>query len=132
MVVEFAMIDFYLSKAINHQRSCVETPQQNEVVKRKHQHILNVARSSSFQSHLPITIWNFSIQHVVHIINWIDTSLFKLKTPYELLYKQSALVLIHLKAFGCLTYASTLQAHTTKFNPQARKTIFLGYKEGTK
>jgi hypothetical protein len=128
---EFALSDFFLSKGIIHQKSCVETPQQNGVVERKHQHILNVARSLSFHSKILITMWNFSIQHVVHIINRLPSPLLNSKCPYELLFKIPP-SLIHLKIFGCLSYATTLQAHRTKFNSRARKCVFIGYKDGTK
>lgn len=83
---EFLMNDFFLSKGTIHQRSCVETPHQNGIVERKHQHILNVARAISFQSHLPANFWHLSIQQAIHIINRLPTPLLNKKSPYESLH----------------------------------------------
>ena len=48
------MKDFYNSKEILHETRWVDAPQQNEVVERKHEHLLNVAHALCFQASLPI------------------------------------------------------------------------------
>jgi hypothetical protein len=50
---DFLMHDYDSSLGILHQTSCVETPQQNGRVERKHQHLLNIGRALLFQSNLP-------------------------------------------------------------------------------
>jgi len=70
---EFFMTNFFINKGIIHQTSCVNTPQQNSIVERKHGHLFNVARALMIESHLPKIYWSYSVIHVVHIINMLPT-----------------------------------------------------------
>lgn len=106
-------------------------PQQNGAVERKHQNILNIARSLYFHSKLPLNMWNFCIQHFIHLINRLPTPFLNIKCPYELLFQQPP-SLIHLKVFGFLGYVTSNQIHQTEFDQRARKNVFLGFKDDTK
>jgi len=129
---KFLLHDFYASHGIVHyQRPCVETPQQNGRVERKHQHILNVGRALLFQSKLPPSFWSYAILHVVFLINRVSTPLLNNHSPYFILYNQLPDINL-FNIFGCLCYASTLHNHRTKLQSRAKKTIFLGYKSGYK
>lgn len=125
------MNEYYQEKGILHQRTCVETPQQNAVAERKHRHILNVTRALMFQSHIPKAFWCYAAMHACHLINRLTSSVLKNQSPYEKLH-QSIPDLRHLRVFGCLSYASTLQQGRNKLDPRARRCVFLGYKAGTK
>ena len=129
--LEFCLTQFYASKGIVHQTSCVETPQQNAIVERKHQSILNIARSLLFQGNLPKSFWSFAILHAVFLLNRLPTTALNNSTPYEKLFSK-LLDISFLKVFGFLAFASTLIRNHTKLDPQARKCIFLGYHPGTK
>lgn len=73
-----------------------------------------------------LNMWNFCVQHVIHLINRFPVPLLKSKSPYELLFKQPP-SLIHLNVFGCLSFDTSLHAHRTKFDPISRNSIFIGY-----
>ena len=106
--LEFLSVQtFFHRNGIEFQSTCTYTPQQNEVVERKHRHILNTARALLFQSHMPLEFWGECALTAVHIINRLPSSLLKNKSPFELLYHRPP-SLSHLRVFGCLSYATVV------------------------
>lgn len=128
---EFLMPQFYSSKGIVHQTSCVESPQQNGRVERKHQQILNIGRALLFHTNLPKQFLCYVVSHVVFIMNRVARPLLNNTSPYFLMHKTLP-DLHYLKVFGSLVYASTLHSHITNLNPRGRKCIFLDYKADMK
>ena len=76
----------YIEQGITHQSSCVEIPQKNGRVERKHKHLLEVACALRFQSNRPLTFWGESIQCATYLINRMPLSSIGHISPYEKLY----------------------------------------------
>ena len=128
---ELVFADFFSKTGTLHQFSCVQCPEQNSVLERKHQHLLNVARALYFQSRVPIKFWAECVLTAAFLINRVPSPVVKHKTPYELIHNK-LVDYSSLRVFGCLVFASTLSAGRTKFQPRARTCVFLGYPQGIK
>lgn len=128
---ELRFEDLYKAKGIVSYNSCAETPEQNSVVERKHQHILNVSRALMFQSGVPLSLWGDCVLTAVFLINRTPSKVLSNKTPYEILTSKVP-DYSHLKTFGCLCYGSTSPKQRHKFQERARACVFLGYPSGYK
>lgn len=78
---ELKFTDFFASIGTTHQFSCAERPQQNPVVERKHQHLLNVARALFFQSHVPLRFWGECVLTACYIVNIIPMLCYLMLLP---------------------------------------------------
>ena len=109
-------LQYYANKGIIHKKTCVDTPQQNGIVERKHKHLLEVARALMIQANLPQQCWGESILTALYLINRFSTPLLQYRTPFELLYKEKPSY-AHLRVFGCFCYVSTLKEVEANFTP---------------
>lgn len=123
--------EFFAAQGIIHQTSCVETPQQNGRVERKHRHILNIARALLLQGNLPKQFWGESILAATYLLNRTPSRILHNKTPYEMLHGQSP-TYEHIRVFGTLCYAQRIARGKDKFDERSTRCVFLGYPMGKK
>ena len=86
----------------------LDTPQQNRVAKQKNRHILEVARSLMFTTHVPKQFWGAAVLTATYLINRMPSRVLSFETPLNTLKKAfptSRLPsTLPLKVFGCTAF----------------------------
>ena len=111
---------------ILHQTSCVDTPEQNGRVERRHRNILEMARSLKLQAGLPSKFWGDCVLAATHITNRLPTQTLHNKSPFEVLYLSKP-DYYQLKVFGCFAVACNPKKSGDKFEIRGVPCMFIGY-----
>ncbi|GJU66356.1 retrovirus-related pol polyprotein from transposon TNT 1-94 [Tanacetum coccineum] len=118
--------EWYENVGITHQTSVARTPQQNGVVERRNQTLVEAARTMLIFSKALLFLWAEAINTACYTQNRSLIRLRYNKTPYELMQdKKPDLSFFHV--FGSLCYPTNDHDDLGKFDAKADIGIFVGY-----
>ncbi|GJX56391.1 retrovirus-related pol polyprotein from transposon TNT 1-94 [Tanacetum coccineum] len=118
--------DFYENVGISHQTSIARTPQQNGIVERQNQTLVEAARTMLIFLKAPLFLWAEAINTACYTQNRSLICLRYNKTPYEMMhYKKPDLSFLHV--FGLLCYPTNDSEDLGKLNAKADIGIFVGH-----
>jgi transposase InsO family protein len=118
-------------QGIRHNTTTAYTPQQNGVVERRNQTIVEMAGCMLKSMNVPGKFWGEAVKTVVYLLNRSPTKSLDGKTPFEVWYGRKPSVR-HLHTFGCKVFAKRIQPGITKLADRSTPGVFLGYEPGTK
>ncbi|GJV78095.1 retrovirus-related pol polyprotein from transposon TNT 1-94, partial [Tanacetum coccineum] len=123
--------EFYENVSILHQTSVARTPQQNGVVERQNQTLVEAARTMLIFSKALLFLWAEAINTACYTQNRSLIRLRYNKTPYELMQdKKPDLSCFHV--FGALCYPTNDNDELGKLDAKADIGIFVGYASAKK
>jgi hypothetical protein len=123
---------FLSRNGIEHQTTCVNTPEQNGVAERRNRHLLEVAWSLMyFTINVPKFLWGEAIKTATYLINRMPLRTLGYKTPAECLLNSNEFV-VPPKIFGCVCFVHDYRNSIGKLDPRALKCVFMGYSPSKK
>nr|GFC47166.1 retrovirus-related Pol polyprotein from transposon TNT 1-94 [Tanacetum cinerariifolium] len=117
---------YFDSVGITHQMSSVQTPQQNGVVERQNQTLVEVARTMLIFSRAPLFLWAEAIATAYFTQNRSIIHYCFNKTPYELINGRKPDILF-LHVFGALCYPKNDREDIGKLGAKGDIGFFIGY-----
>ncbi|GKA75286.1 retrovirus-related pol polyprotein from transposon TNT 1-94, partial [Tanacetum coccineum] len=121
--------EFFEKVGISHQTSVARTPQQNRVVERQNQTLVEAACTMLIFSKAPLFLWAEAINIACYTQNRSLIHHRYNKTPYELMQDKKP-DLSFLYVFGALCYPTNDNADLGKFDAKADIGIFVGSEPG--
>ena len=98
---------------------------QNGVVQRRNQTLVDMVRSMLSNSNLPNFLWTGTLKTTVYILNRVPTKAVP-KTPFEL-WKNWKPSLRHMRVWGCPYEVGIYNPHEKKLDLRTLRGFFIGY-----
>ncbi|GJR49815.1 retrovirus-related pol polyprotein from transposon TNT 1-94 [Tanacetum coccineum] len=118
--------EYFDSVGISHQSSSVKTPQQNGVVERRNQTLVEAARTMLILSSAPLFLWAEAISTACYTQNRFIIHRRFNKTPYELINgRKPDISFLHV--FGALCYPKNDHEDIGKLGAKGDIGFFIGY-----
>ncbi|KAG8976249.1 hypothetical protein FRC05_004499 [Tulasnella sp. 425] len=122
---------FMTEQGIRHEKTTVNTPQQNGIAERKNRTLEEAVTSMLAQAKLPRAVWGQALQLAVRITNASPMSAIKDKTPYEAFYGKKP-DLSMLRTFGCRAYVHVQKEKRKEAKWHTQQCIYLEFEDGYK
>lgn len=119
---------FCNDSGIKHNTTTPYTPQQNGVVERWNQTVVEMARCLLKSMSVPGKFWGEAVKTAMYLLNRAPTKSLNEKTPFEAWFGRRPGVK-HLHVFGCTAYAKKLGPRISKLTDRTIPGVFLGYKK---
>ncbi|WVZ50199.1 hypothetical protein U9M48_001476 [Paspalum notatum var. saurae] len=126
-----AIGEFCGEHGIKHYTTAPYTPQQNGVVERRNQTVVEMAQCLLKSMDVPAAFWGEAVKTAVYILNRSPTKSLDGKTPFEAWYKRKPSVQ-HLRTFGCVAFVKIVGPGVNKLADRSVPGVFLRYEPGTK
>jgi hypothetical protein len=125
-------IEYYCDeKGVKHEFSAKYTPEQNRVVERKNQTLIDMSRSILSEYNVSDIFWAEAINTACHASNRLYCHRLLKKTPYELLIERKPNI-SYYRVFGCKYFILKKGTRLSKFQSKCDEGFLLGYSLNSK
>jgi hypothetical protein len=124
------LASYCVDEGVQRHYSAPYNPQQNDVVERRNQTCVGMARALLKQRGMPAVFWGEAVVMAVYILNRSPTKALNGRTQYEAWHGRKTAV-SHLRVFGCLAFGKELD-HISKHDDRSTPGVFISYAEGSK
>jgi hypothetical protein len=122
---------FCTEQGIKHFTTTPYTPQQNGVVERRNQSVVEMARCLLKGRSVPPRFWGEAVTTAVYLLNRSPTKSVTGMTPYEAWYGKKPYV-SHLKTFGCVGHVKKVGPGIEKLSDRSARMVMVRYEPGSK
>lgn len=125
------LITWCLDKGIELQTTAPYTPEQGDVAERWNRTAVDLGRAMILARNLPSELWPHAMQHATYVRNRVYTRALANVTPYQKWSGQRPDI-SHIQEFGTDVWILNEDQRASKLDPNSIKSVFVGYKDGSK